>query len=47
MTKFLTVVKREYVQRVGAKSFIMATILGPVLMIAFMVLPVLIAKIGL
>ncbi len=46
MTKFLAVVKREYLKRVRTKSFIVATILGPVLMIAFMVLPVLIALIG-
>jgi ABC-2 type transport system permease protein len=46
MTKFLAIVKREYLKRVRAKSFIVATILGPVLMIAFMVLPVLIALIG-
>ncbi len=46
MTKFLAVVRREYLKRVRTKSFIVATILGPVLMIAFMVLPVLIALIG-
>jgi ABC-2 type transport system permease protein len=46
MTKFLAIVKREYLKRVRAKSFIAATILGPVLMIAFMVLPVLIAMLG-
>lgn len=46
MTKFLAVVKREYLKRVRTKSFIIATLLGPVLMIAFMVLPVLIALIG-
>ena len=46
MTKFLAVVKREYLKRVRAKSFIVATILGPVLMIAFMALPVLIALLG-
>jgi ABC-2 type transport system permease protein len=46
MTKFLAIVKREYLKRVRAKSFIVATILGPVLMIAFMALPILIALIG-
>lgn len=46
MIKFLAIVKREYLKRVRAKSFIVATILGPMLMIAFMVLPVLIALIG-
>jgi ABC-2 type transport system permease protein len=46
MTKFLAVVRREYLKRVRTKSFIIATLLGPILMIAFMVLPVLIALIG-
>src|SRR5688572_6500266 len=46
MVKLLAVIKREYLKRVRAKSFIVATILGPLLMIAFMVLPVLIALIG-
>jgi ABC-2 type transport system permease protein len=46
MIKFLAVVRREYLKRVRTKSFIVATILGPVLMIAFMVLPVMIALIG-
>jgi ABC-2 type transport system permease protein len=46
MTKFLAIVRREYLKRVSARSFIVATILGPVLMIAFMVLPVLIALLG-
>ena len=32
MKKFLAVVKREYVQRVRTKFFVIATILGPVLM---------------
>jgi len=31
MTKFLAVVKREYVQRVRTKLFVIMTILGPVL----------------
>jgi ABC-2 type transport system permease protein len=42
MTKFLAVVKREYVQRVKTKMFIIATILGPVMIFAFTVLPQLI-----
>lgn len=46
MTKFLAIVKREYLKRVSAKSFIVATILGPVLMVAFMAVPVLIAMLG-
>ena len=46
MTKFLAIVKREYLKRVRAKSFIVATILGPVLMVAFMAVPVLLALFG-
>lgn len=46
MTKFLAIVKREYLKRVRAKSFIVATILGPILMVAFMVVPILIAMFG-
>jgi ABC-2 type transport system permease protein len=46
MTKFLAIVKREYLKRVRAKSFIVVTLLGPLLMLAFMVLPVLIALLG-
>jgi ABC-2 type transport system permease protein len=41
MRKFLAVVKREYVQRVRSKFFIVATILGPVLMAAFTIVPAL------
>jgi ABC-2 type transport system permease protein len=39
MRKFLAVVKREYVQRVRSKFFVVATILGPVLMAAFTIVP--------
>ncbi|HKQ53402.1 MAG TPA: ABC transporter permease [Pyrinomonadaceae bacterium] len=46
MTKFLAVLKREYLKRVRGRAFIVATILGPVLMIAFMALPILIALLG-
>src|SRR5438067_11814042 len=41
MKKFLAVVKREYIQRVRTKFFVVATILGPVLMAAFTVVPAL------
>ena len=41
MKKFFAVVKREYVQRVRTKFFVIATILGPVLMAAFTVVPAL------
>ena len=39
MRKFLAVVKREYVQRVRTKFFVVATILGPVLMAGFTIVP--------
>jgi len=45
MKKFLAVVKREYIQRVRTKFFVVATILGPVIMASFVVLPMLLASI--
>lgn len=42
MTKFLAVLKREYLQRVKSKFFIVATVLGPVMIFVFTVLPQLI-----
>src|SRR3954453_19548058 len=39
MTKFLAIVKREYVQRVRTKLFIVMTILGPVMLMVFTVVP--------
>jgi ABC-2 type transport system permease protein len=39
MTKFLAVVKREYVQRVRTKFFVIATVLGPLVTIGFTVVP--------
>ena len=41
MRKFLAVVKREYVQRVRTKFFVVATILGPALMVLFTIVPAL------
>lgn len=41
MRKFLAVVKREYIQRVRTKFFVVATILGPLLMAGFTVVPAL------
>src|SRR5450631_3561090 len=41
MRKFFAVVKREYVQRVRTEFFVVATILGPVLMAAFTIVPAL------
>jgi len=45
MRKFLAVVKREYLQRVRAKMFIVSTILLPVVMSLFGVVPALILNI--
>ncbi len=39
MKKLVAVIKREYVQRVRTKFFVIATILGPILMAAFTVVP--------
>ena len=39
MKKFFAVVKREYVQRVRSRFFVVATILGPILMAGFAVVP--------
>src|SRR5262245_59137142 len=39
MTKFLAVVKREYIQRVRAKMFIPLTVMGPVMLLVFTVVP--------
>ncbi len=47
MTKFLAVVKREYMTRVRTKMFIVFTILGPLMVFLFTVVPILIASIKL
>ena len=39
MRKFLAVVKREYIQRVRTKFFIVATVLGPLFLAGFTILP--------
>jgi ABC-2 type transport system permease protein len=39
MRKFLAVIKREYVQRVRTRMFVVATILGPLMMLLFTVVP--------
>lgn len=43
MRKILSVIKREYLQIVKTKGFIISTVLGPVLMIAFVAVPVIMA----
>jgi ABC-2 type transport system permease protein len=45
MKKFLSVVKREYIQRVRAKMFIVSTILLPVVMSLFILVPAIIVSI--
>jgi ABC-2 type transport system permease protein len=45
MKKFLAVIKREYVQRVRSRMFIVVTVLGPLMLALFTVLPALIAGI--
>ena len=44
MRKFLAVIKREYLQRVRTKFFIVATVLGPVMLAMFTVLPMFMAN---
>lgn len=39
MKKFLAVVKREYVQRVRSKFFVVMTVLGPFMLIVFTIVP--------
>lgn len=42
MRKIISVIKREYIQIVRTKGFIIGTILGPVLMASFIVVPILV-----
>lgn len=44
MKKFFTVIKREYLERVRTKFFVVATIAGPVMLVLFTVVPVYIAR---
>ncbi len=44
MTKFLAIVKREYIQRVRSKFFIIVTLIGPLAMAMFGVVPALIVN---
>ncbi len=44
MSKTFTIVQREYMSRVRKKSFLIMTILGPLLMAALMIVPVFIAR---
>ena len=46
MTKFLAVIKREYIQRVRTKMFILSTILLPLVMSLFGIVPAIILNIN-
>ncbi len=46
MKKILTVIRKEYLERVRSKSFVIGTLLGPALMSMFILLPVLLADKG-
>ncbi len=46
MKKILTVIRKEYLERVRSKSFLIGTLLGPLLMSMFIVIPVLVAGKG-
>jgi ABC-2 type transport system permease protein len=39
MNKFLAIVRREYIQRVKARMFIVMTVLGPVMLVVFTIVP--------
>src|SRR6185503_4422942 len=40
MRKFFAVIKREYLQRVRSRFFVIATVLGPVMLALFTIVPV-------
>jgi ABC-2 type transport system permease protein len=44
MRKFLAVIKREYLQRVRTKFFVVATVLGPLMLALFTVVPMYVAN---
>jgi len=44
MKKFLAVIKREYLARVRTKFFVVATVMGPVMLVLFGVVPVYVAR---
>ena len=44
MNKLLTIIKREYLTRVKSKGFVIGTIIGPVLMSSFVLVPFLLAR---
>jgi ABC-2 type transport system permease protein len=46
MSKISLIIKREYLTRVKKKSFIVMTILGPILMAALFIVPVYLSQMG-
>jgi len=46
MSRVVTIVRKEYLERVRSKSFVIGTLLGPALMSMFIVLPILLAESG-
>lgn len=46
MNKVLTIIRKEYLERVRSKSFLIGTLLGPALMSLFIVVPMLVATTG-
>lgn len=46
MRKILVVIKREYIQMVRTKGFIIGTVLGPVFMIALIVVPIIVSSVS-
>jgi ABC-2 type transport system permease protein len=44
MSKILSVIKREYIQIVRTKGFIIGTVLGPVFMLALIVVPIIVSS---
>ena len=46
MNKILLIIRREYLSRVKKKSFVIMTLLGPILMAAVIIIPVYIAQIS-
>jgi ABC-2 type transport system permease protein len=47
MKKFFVVIKREYLDRVRTRFFIVATVMGPLMLVLFGIVPVYIAKMNL
>ena len=39
MKRLATIVRREYLERVRSKAFLVSTVLGPVLLAGFMIAP--------